>query len=49
MSKSKDKNKLPRSVRKYIRKQKAFLRKGSLTTEEYKEKVKELYKKFGIL
>lgn len=42
----KDKKKLPKSVRKYIRKQKALLRRNSLTKEEYEARIKELYKRF---
>ncbi len=40
------KKRLSRGIRKYIRQQKARLRRGTLNTEEQKRQIRELYLKF---
>jgi len=40
------KKRLPRSVRKYIRKEKVRIRREVLNLEEQKRQIKEIYKKF---
>jgi len=40
------KKRLPRSVRKYIRREKARIRRDVLDLEEQKRQIKEIYKKF---
>jgi hypothetical protein len=48
MKKKKNRPKrIPHSVKKYIRKEKARLRRESLDKEEYKEKVQELYQRIS--
>ena len=43
------KKKLPRSVRKYIRKEKSRLRREFLDPQERESKIKELYNRFKKL
>jgi len=40
------KKRLPKSVRKYIRREKARIRRDVLDLEEQKRQIKEIYKKF---
>lgn len=42
----KNKKKLPKSIRKYIRKEKARIRREFFDLEEQKKQIAELYKKF---
>jgi len=43
------KKRLPKSLRKFIRKEKARIRREVLDIKEQEEKIKELYQKFNLI